>query len=43
MPPGSYRKLIEQTLFDTAPGFWWTSIEVDCAVRRRESGSDRVS
>lgn len=33
LPPGGYRKLLDQMLFDTAPAFWWGPAEVECAVR----------
>jgi predicted TIM-barrel fold metal-dependent hydrolase len=41
LPPGGLRKLLEQTLFDTAPGFWWSSVEIECAVR--SLGAERVA
>jgi len=41
LPPGGYRKLLERTLFDTAPAFWWSPVEIECAVRAL--GVERVA
>lgn len=40
LPPGGYRRLLEQMLFDTAPAFWWGPAEIECAVR--SLGAERV-
>lgn len=41
LPPGGYRTLLERTLFDTAPAFWWSEIEVACAIR--SLGAERIA
>jgi predicted TIM-barrel fold metal-dependent hydrolase len=40
LPPGGYRALLERTLFDTAPAFWWSEIEIGCAIRAL--GAERI-
>jgi predicted TIM-barrel fold metal-dependent hydrolase len=40
VPPGGFRKLLERTLFDTAPAFWWSPTEIACAVGAL--GAERV-
>lgn len=40
LPEGGLHKLLEQMLFDTAPAFWWSTIEIECAVR--SLGAERV-
>lgn len=40
MPPGGYRRLLDQMLFDTAPAFWWGPAEIECAVR--SLGAERI-
>jgi predicted TIM-barrel fold metal-dependent hydrolase len=41
LPPGGYRKLLERTLFDTAPSFFWSPVEIECAVR--SLGAERIA
>jgi predicted TIM-barrel fold metal-dependent hydrolase len=33
IPEGGLRPLLDQMLFETAPAFWWSGIEIECAVR----------
>jgi predicted TIM-barrel fold metal-dependent hydrolase len=41
LPPGGYRKLLEHALFDTAPGFLWSELEIEFAVR--SLGVERIA
>lgn len=41
LPPGGYGALLERTLFDTAPAFWWGPTEIACAVGAL--GAERIA